>query len=69
MTDERPEEEILDGEPLSADPTAMDAEPEALDSPARDRILALRAEVQKVLLGQDEVLDQVLLCLLAEGHV
>lgn len=43
--------------------------PEALNSAARDKILALRSEVQKVLIGQDDVLDQVLLCLLAEGHV
>ncbi len=43
--------------------------PEPLISESRDKILALRAEVQKVLIGQDDVLDQVLICLLAEGHV
>lgn len=63
MTNDIPEET-----PVEAPATANQA-PESVESEARERVLALRAEVQKVLIGQDAVLDQVLLCLLAEGHV
>ena len=66
MTDELPDEPTIEE---LVDETPESDGNEALTSPARDKILALRSEVQKALIGQDEVLDQVLLCLLAEGHV
>ncbi|MGC8862076.1 MAG: AAA family ATPase, partial [Armatimonadota bacterium] len=34
-----------------------------------DRIAAVRSEVAKAVVGQREVIDQVLIALLCEGHV
>ncbi len=47
------------------DGTALVAEVEALGA----RAAAARAEVGRVIFGQDEVVDQVLVCLLSGGHV
>jgi MoxR-like ATPase len=33
------------------------------------RVAAARAEVERIIFGQDEVVDQVLICLLSGGHV
>ncbi len=64
---ESQDETAKDNETVTAGSQPLNPEP--LNSESRETILALRAEVQKVLIGQDDVLDQVLICLLAEGHV
>ncbi len=64
---ESQDETVKGNETVTAESQPLNPEP--LNSESRETILALRAEVQKVLIGQDDVLDQVLICLLAEGHV
>ncbi len=49
----------------TVDGAALVAEVEALGA----RAAAARAEVGRVIFGQDEVVDQVLVCLLSGGHV
>jgi MoxR-like ATPase len=44
-------------------------EPEATLQLAVDRLNAVRREIAKVIVGQDDVVEGVLICLLASGHV
>jgi MoxR-like ATPase len=43
--------------------------PEATLQLAVDRLNAVRREIAKVIVGQDDVVEGVLICLLASGHV
>ena len=33
-----------------------------------DKIHALKAEIQKVIIGQEDIIDQLLICFMAGGH-
>ncbi len=61
----------------AAEPTATSAAMPAADTTSdelalvekmKDRADAIRAEVGKVIVGQREVLDQILMCIIAHGH-
>jgi MoxR-like ATPase len=46
-----------------------DVDTEATLQQAVDRLSAVRAEIAKVIVGQDDVVEGVLICMLAGGHV
>ncbi|MBL7075953.1 MAG: AAA family ATPase [Kiritimatiellae bacterium] len=52
----------------AAPPVDASADEIALVEKMRDHADAIRAEVGKVIVGQIEVLDQILMCILAHGH-
>ncbi len=55
--------------PTAAPPTADTSAAElALVEKMKDHADAIRAEVGKVIVGQIEVLDQILMCIIAHGH-
>ena len=48
---------------------AVQAEPDSADSELRDRLIAVRDEIGKVIVGQDAVITGLLTALLTRGHV
>ena len=58
-------EAAMVGNATSASPEAIGTSPEAV----KERFDAVRVEVAKVLVGQDELVHRLLLALLADGHV
>ena len=58
---------------LSASPDTVITSPDTANTSAFDQahnlVQALRGEIQKVLIGQQAVVDQVLMALIARGHV
>jgi MoxR-like ATPase len=46
-----------------------DADPDSADSELRDRLIAVRDEIGKVIVGQDAVITGLLTALLTRGHV
>jgi hypothetical protein len=61
---------VLHADTFQEDIAAIEASPEdlALVHKMRDRTDQIRLEVGKVIVGQREVLDQVLMCMIAGGH-
>jgi len=54
--------------PVAAPAADTSAEEIALVEKMRDQADAIRAEVGKVIVGQVDVLDQILMCIIAHGH-
>jgi MoxR-like ATPase len=54
-------------EPASSTPAVSDRDVAAIDE-LREIYARLRAEVSKVIIGQERVVEQLLICILARGH-
>ncbi len=53
---------------MSQLPTHASPDPQAEAAAARDKFLRLKAQVHKVIVGQDDVIDQVLIAVFCRGH-
>ncbi|MDP1662901.1 MAG: MoxR family ATPase [Phycisphaerales bacterium] len=53
---------------MSQLPTHPASDPQAEAAAARDKFLRLKAQVHKVIVGQDDVIDQVLIAVFCRGH-
>jgi MoxR-like ATPase len=52
----------------SLEPAALDADPAALVSTFHDRLSGIRTQIRKVIVGQDDVVEHLLVTLLIGGH-